>query len=110
MLDWALGRVQDTKHGGSVLRTYLWWGIGVRGILLFALFTLLVVRGNFIADWLLTLNVPAVPQAEVEELGVISYVTLVLVLAAGVAGRWALIRRLGAIPLDDGPDSASAGE
>jgi len=94
MLDWVLGRVHDTKHGGSVLRIYLWWGIIVRGILIFALLTLLVVRGNFLADWLLTLNVPAVPQANVEELGVISYVMLLVFLTGGAGVRWEVIRRL----------------
>lgn len=94
MLDWFFGRVHDTKHAGSVLRAYLWWGITVRGVLLFALLTLLVVRGNFLADWLLTLNIPAVPRTEVAELSALSYATLFLILVGGTLVRWTLLRRL----------------
>jgi len=94
MLNWFLKRVHRTRHAGPVLRTYLWWGLFLRGALLFALLTLLIVQGNFLAKWLLTLRLPFVPQADVEELTVISYASLFLVLSVGSAARWELLRRL----------------
>lgn len=94
MLDWLLGQVHDTKHGGSVFRVYLWWGLLVRAVLLGAMLTLLVVKGNFLAEWLLALQIPLVPHTDVEELTTISYGVLFLWMAAGGGMRWRLLRRL----------------
>lgn len=94
MLDDLLGRVDDTKHAGSALRAYLWWGLMVRSVLLAALLTLLVVRGNVLAEWVLALNLPFVPQTDVEELTAISYGVLVGLLALGGIARWRLLHRL----------------
>jgi len=94
MLDWLLGRIHDTKHGGPTLRVYLWWGFVVRALLLFALLTLLVVRGNFLSEWLLALNLPFVPRPNVDELTAISYTVLIALLSIGAVARWGLLRRL----------------
>lgn len=106
MLDWLLGRVHDTKHAGSVLRAYLWWGLFVRAVLLFAMLTLLVVKGNFLAKWLLTLQIPLVPETDVDELTAISYGVLFFILISGSAVRWGLLQRLQATvsPSRDGPE------
>ncbi|MFB6232242.1 MAG: hypothetical protein ABEL04_13920 [Salinibacter sp.] len=94
MLNWFLKRVRHTRHAGLALRIYLWWGLFLRGALLFALLTLLIAQGNFLAKWLLTLQLPFVPRADVEELTVISYASLFLALSVGSAARWELLRRL----------------
>ena len=107
MLDWFLGRVHDTKHGAPTLRAYLWWGFGVRVVLLTALLTLLVVRGNVLAEWLLAVNLPFVPQTNVDELTAISYGVLILLLTVGSVARWGLLRRLDTTDAlsNDGTDS-----
>ena len=99
MLDRFLGRVHGTKHGAPVLRGYLWWGILVRGVLLAALGTLLLVEGNVLAEWLLTARVPFVSQDEVEELTVISYSVIFVLLSVGAGARWQLLRRIDATEL-----------
>jgi hypothetical protein len=97
MLDRLLGRVHDTKHGAPLLRGYLWWGLVIRGVLLVALGTLLVVEGNVLAEWLLTTRVPFVSPEDVEELTAISYGVIFVVLTVGTGARWRLLRRLDAI-------------
>ncbi len=92
MLDRFLGRLHGTKHGAPVLRGYLWWGLFIRGVLLAALGTLLLVEGNVLAECLLTARVPFVSQDEGQELAAISYNLPVLLLAVGT-----------------GPDGSSAG-
>ena len=94
MLDWFLGHIHDTRHGAPTLRAYLWWGLSVRAVLLLALLTLLVVRGNVLAEWLLALQLPFVPQTNVDELTAISYAVLVVLLSVGSIARWGLLRRL----------------
>lgn len=96
MLDRLLGRVHDTKHATPVLRGYLWWGLLLRIVLLVALGTLLVLEGNVLAEWLLTMRVPLVPQGGVEELTAISYTVIFVLLAGGAVARWQLLRRLDA--------------
>lgn len=105
MLDWLLRRVHDAEHGSSTLRTYLWWGIVIRGALLFAMLTLLIVEGNFLAEWLLTLQVPLVPEVGLEELTAFSYVVIFLLLSLGSLARWGLLRRLNAVA-PDSPEEA----
>lgn len=94
MMSWLLHRLRDTEHGEEVLRGYLWWGLVVRGVLIGALLTLLLVEGNFLARWLLTLNLPFVPQAEIDEITTVSYVVLLVLLGGGCAARWGLLHRL----------------
>lgn len=105
MLDRLLGRVHGTKHGTPVLRAYLWWGVLIRGVLLVALASLLLVEGNVLAEWLLTLRVPFVSKEDVGELTIISYGVIFGLLAVGAGARWQLLRRLdvteqGAVPAD----------
>lgn len=107
MLDRLLGRVHGTSHGAPVLRGYLWWGLLIRGVLLVALGTLLVVEGNVLAEWLLTARVPFVSQEDVKELTLISYSVIFGVLSVGAAARWQLLRRLDATerpPEEETPD------
>jgi hypothetical protein len=99
MLDRLLGRVHGTSHGTPILRGYLWWGLLVRGLLLVALGTLLVVEGNVLAEWLLTARVPFVSQEDVEELTIISYSVIFGILSVGAGARWQLLRRLDATEL-----------
>lgn len=96
MLDRFLGQLHNTRYGSPTLRAYLWWGLTVRGVLLFAMGTLLLVKGNFLADWLLALRLPFVPSTDVEELSAISYGVVFVLLAVGGAARWGLLRRLDA--------------
>jgi len=100
MLDRLLGRVHDTKHAAPVLRGYLWWGLLLRVVLLLALGALLLVEGNVLAEWLLTLRLPALPQEDVEELTTVSYTVVVLLLLVGAGARWQLLRRLDAAEVD----------
>ncbi|GEM_PF-2499594 len=109
MLDRLLGRVHDTKHAAPILRGYLWWGLLLRAVLLLALGTLLVVEGNVLAEWLLTVRPPALPQEDVEELTAASYTVIVVLLMVGTGARWQLLRRLEAA--EAVPESApSSGE
>ena len=110
MLDRFLGRVHDTKHAASVLRGYLWWGILIRGVLLAALGTLLLVEGNVLAEWLLTARVPFVEQAEVQELTTISYGVIFFLLLSGVGVRWTLLYRLDALEQTAVSGDALSGE
>lgn len=106
MLDRLLGRVHDTEHGTPVLRGYLWWGLFARGVLLVALVSLLLVEGNVLAEWLLTLRVPFVSREDVGELTFISYSVIVVLLTVGAAARWKLLRRLDVTGQTSGsPDS-----
>jgi len=111
MLDRLLGRVHDTKHGAPLLRGYLWWGLAIRGVLLVALGTLLVVEGNVLAEWLLTTRVPFVSPEDVEELTAISYGVIFVILTVGTGARWRLLHRLNAIEqaaVSANPSSAEA--
>jgi hypothetical protein len=103
MLDRLLGRVHDTKHAAPVLRGYLWWGLLLRVVLLLALGVLLVVEGNVLAEWLLTVRPPALPQEDVEELTTVSYTVVVGLLMIGAGARWKLLRRIKA--MEDAPES-----
>ena len=103
MLDRLLGRVHDTKHAAPVLRGYLWWGLLLRVVLLLALGVLLVVEGNVLAEWLLTVRPPTLPQEDVEELTTVSYTVVVGLLMIGAGARWRLLRRLEA--MEDAPES-----
>lgn len=94
MLDRLLGRVHDTKHGAPALRVYLWWGLLLRAALLVALGTILILKGNVLAEWLLKARLPFVSAGEVEELSAISYVVITLLLALGAGARWKLLRRI----------------
>jgi hypothetical protein len=107
MLDRLLGRVHDTKHGAPLLRGYLWWGLVLRGSLLIALATVLVVEGNVLAEWILTTRLPFVSPEDVGELTAISYSLLFLLLSIGTGARWQLLRRLEA--LDASVDASSSG-
>lgn len=110
MLNRLLKHVHSTEHGGLALRVYLWWGMVLRSTLLLAMLTLLIVQGNFLAEWLLTLQLPFVPQAEVEELTAISYASLFVVLSFGSVVRWELLRRLSNAESSstEGPSSESS--
>ena len=111
MLDRLLGRVHDTKHAAPILRGYLWWGLLLRAVLLLALGTLLVVEGNVLAEWLLTVRPPALPQEDVEELTAVSYTVIVVLLMVGTGARWRLLRRLEATEgAPESPRSASSEE
>lgn len=110
MLDRLLGRVHDTKHGAPALRGYLWWGVLIRGVLLVALVSLLLVEGNVLAEWLLTLRVPFVSQEDVGELTFISYGVIVVLLAVGTGARWQLLRRLDDTEQSPSTDPPPAGE
>ena len=99
MLDRLLGRVHETKHAAPVLRGYLWWGLLLRVVLLLALGVLLVVEGNVLAEWLLTVRPPALPQEDVEELTTVSYTVVVGLLMVGAGARWRLLHRLEATEL-----------
>ncbi|WP_103020695.1 hypothetical protein [Salinibacter altiplanensis] len=94
MLDRLFGRVHDTKHAASVLRGYLWWGLLLRVVLLLALGALLMVEGNVLAEWLLTVRPPMLPQEDVQELTTVSYTVVVGLLTIGAGARWQLLRRL----------------
>ncbi len=107
MLDRLLGRVHDTKHAAPLLRGYLWWGLVLRGGLLIALTTVLVVEGNVLAEWILTTRLPFVLPEDVGELTAISYSLLFLLLSIGTGARWQLLRRLEA--LDASVDASSSG-
>lgn len=96
MLDWVLTHVRRTKHGGDALRVFLWWGFGVRAVLLVAMLTLLVVRGNFLAKWLWSLDILLVPTADIGKLTVASYVLLAGFLTVGALIRWGVLARLDA--------------
>jgi len=110
MLDRLLGRVHDTKHAAPVLRGYLWWGLLLRVVLLLALGTLLVVEGNVLAEWLLTVRPPALPQEDVEELTTVSYAVVVGLLMIGAGARWQLLRRLDAAEVVPEPPQPSTEE
>ena len=111
MLDRLLGRVHDTKHAAPLLRGYLWWGLVLRGGLLIALATVLVVEGNVLAEWLLTVRPPTLPQEDVEELTTVSYTVVVGLLMVGAGARWRLLRRLEAMEgAPESPRSSSSEE
>lgn len=102
MLDKLIRRADRAKRFGPALRLYLWWGVFIRTVLLAALCTLLIVEGNFLAEWLLSLQIAPSSASDLEEYTAISYVALVLFLAIGGYLRWLLIRRMDAVdPLDD---------
>ncbi len=95
MLHQWLRRADQTKGVGPTLKAYLWWGMLVRLTLLGAMCTLLVVEGNFLAEWLFASRVT--PSANVEDYTVVSYVALGGFLAGGTYLRWSLLQRLGAV-------------
>lgn len=87
MMSWLLRRLRDTEHGEDLLRGYLWWGLVVRGVLVGALLTLLLAEGNVLAEWLLRIEPPFVPRADVEEITIVSYVLLLVLLGGGCLAR-----------------------
>ena len=95
---------EDTQHVIPALRAFLWWGIAVRAVLFFALGTLLIVRGNFLAEWLMSWQVVPVEAADVEEYTAFGYAALVLFLTAGTIARAATLRRLGRPSANTRPD------
>lgn len=109
MLGKLLGFVDRTKHGGRALRLYLWWGLLVRGLLLAALGTLLVVEGNFLAEWLLSWQVAPSIYDNVEDYTVVSYVALGVLLAVGMYLRWVMLQRMNAVASDDVSEEQSRG-
>jgi hypothetical protein len=102
MLDRLLGRVHGTAHGAPILRGYLWWGILIRGVLLLALGTLLIVEGNVLAEWLLKARVPFISQEDVDELTAVSYSVIFVLLFVGAGARWQLLCRLDFTEQTDG--------
>ncbi len=88
-----VNQAKETTGVNRAVRGFLWWGIGIRGLLLFALVTLLVVEGNFLAEWLLSWRIlPS--KADVEEYTIASYITLFTILVIGGYARWRVIRRI----------------
>lgn len=95
MLNKMIRLVQRTKRVGPAVRLYLWWGLLLRTVLLVALCTLLLIEGNFLAEWLLSWQVvPSVQPDDVEEYTTISYIVLGAFLAVGAYLRWAVIRQM----------------
>lgn len=97
MLDQWLHRAERTTGVGRSLQAYLWWGLLIRGLLLAALIALLVVEGNFLAEWLLAWRVTPSVGADLEEYTIASYGALVAFLVAGVYGRWKVLQALRAV-------------
>ncbi|NBB72182.1 MAG: hypothetical protein GVY35_00725 [Bacteroidetes bacterium] len=102
MLHRWLQRADQTKGVGPTLWAYLWWGLLVRVALLVAMGTLLVVEGNFLAEWLFASRIAPAVDANVEEYTMVSYAGLSTFLTVGAYVRWMLLRRLKAIQADPG--------
>lgn len=98
MFNRLIRRADRARRVGPALRLYLWWGLVIRSALLIALSTLLVVEGNFLAEWLLTWRMVPSMHANIEEYTAISYVVFGVFLAAGIYLRWLVIRRMDAVP------------
>lgn len=110
MLRRLLGFVDRTGRAGPALRVYLWWGILLRVVLLIALGTLLIVEGNFLAEWLLSWRVVPAPD-DIEEYTAISYVVLGFVLSVGAYLRWAVLRQMNVLQAEaERGEEAGAGE
>lgn len=105
MLRRWLRRADQTKGVGPTLKAYLWWGFFIRAVLLAAMCTLLVVEGNFLAEWLFASRITPSVDANIEDYTVISYVGLGAFLGMGMYVRWTLLRRLKAV--QTAPDGAS---
>jgi len=90
---------------GPAVRAFLWWGIGLRLILLFALATLLVADGNVVGEWLLSLQVAPGIGTDVQEYTMLSYAGALSFLVMGTLVRWSTLRSLG----DEEADGASGG-
>lgn len=97
MLHRWLRRADQTKGVGPTLWAYLWWGLSIRAVLLAAMCTLLVVEGNFLAEWLFALRITPSIDANIEDYTVASYVGLGAFLGMGVYVRWTLLGRLKAV-------------
>lgn len=109
MLNKLIGRVDRTKRIGPALRLYLWWGLVLRAGLLILLGVLLVTKGNFLAEWLLSWRAVPSLHDDIEEYTILSYLTLSSVLAIGMYLRWAILRRMHAAPPADNAASTEAG-
>lgn len=93
MVDDWFSRAQETTAVSQALRAYLWWGISIRAALVAALVALLLVEGNFLAEWVLSLSItPSVD--DVEEYTIVSYAVLVAFLVGGGYVRWRILQRL----------------
>jgi hypothetical protein len=68
--------------------------------------TLLVVEGNFLAEWLFASRIT--PSANIGDYTVVSYVALGVFLAVGVYLRWVLLQRLKAVQEDPAPPAEPA--
>lgn len=101
MVDRWLRRADQDRRVGPALRVYLWWGVLVRSVLLVAMGTLLLVEGNFLAEWLLSGRlVPSVGGSaeDIAEYTAISYALVALFLGVGAYVRWLVIQRMNATP------------
>jgi len=105
MLRRWLQRADQTKGVGPTLWAYLWWGLLVRITLLVAMGTLLVVEGNFLAEWLFASRIAPAADANIEDYTMVSYAGLSTFLTMGAYVRWTLLRRLKVV--QTAPDGAS---
>jgi len=64
----------------------------IRAALLAAMCTLLVVEGNFLAEWLFASRIT--PSASIQDYTMVSYAAFGTFLAVGVYLRWKLLQRL----------------
>lgn len=87
---------------------YLWWGLLIRGVLLAAMVTLLIVEGNFLAEWLFSWPITPSLYDDIEDYTIVSYGALGTFLTVGVYLRWTLLRRLDAVQGD--PEAAAPAE
>ena len=107
MIERLLRRADRSKGVSQALRLYLWWGILLRGVLLAGLGTLLLVEGNFLAEWLFSWQIAPSTVSDIEEFTAISYVAFVLFLGVGLYLRWLILRQLNAVTSDDGSAASS---
>lgn len=94
MLNKWLRQADRTKGVGTTLWVYLWWGLLIRGLLLAALATLLLVEGNFLAEWLFSWRITPSIYDDIEEYTLISYIALGVFLAVGICLRWTILQRM----------------
>jgi len=87
---------------GPAVRAYLWWGIGFRVLLLFALATLLVADGNVVGEWLLSFQAAPGVGAEVQNYTALSYAGVLSFLLVGTVIRWSTLQSL-SDPESEGP-------
>lgn len=109
MLSRWLRRAHETRGVGQTLWVYLWWGLLIRSVLLAAMVTLLIVEGNFLAEWLFSWRITPSLYADIEDYTIASYVAFGAFLTIGVYLRWTLLQRLqaaqeeGDAPVSVGP-------